>query len=290
MVKVVVESFGEDTLRKLFCDLSHKEDWDEECSLCSMPTLLHRDTSGKIIGSCSRKTEAMTMAEQSELWKSWSLFRKKMEPIRNWYKDDMEKRQANSELLQGLQNRTEAIINGNKERPNKLVKPAKVPSWCKGMKLQAYKKSIEVWMENNKDMPEAAKYQDIIESLKMNKDIEGLSLYIGEHVVGKLDTVEKQTVKGLIELLNTKYGRTRLNELEEIMVDWIKFNFNEHESEEEYLLAQEKLIARQDEKEVTHGPLTIFSVADPRWCSNIQRRSRLLMLQQTWNGNGAPRR
>ena len=50
----------------------------------------------------------------------------------------------------------------------------------------------------------------------MNKEIEGLSLYIGEHVVGKLDTVEKQTVKGLIDLLKTKYGRTRLEELEEL--------------------------------------------------------------------------
>ena len=52
------------------------------------------------------------------------------------------------------------------------------------MKYQAYKKSIEVWMENNKDMPEAAKYQDIIELLKMNKDIEGLARYTGEHIVG----------------------------------------------------------------------------------------------------------
>ena len=119
------------------------------------------------------------------------------------------------------------------------------------MQLRAYIKSIEVWMENNKDMPENSKYNEIIESLKMNKEIEGLALYIGEHVVGKLDTIEKQTVKELIELLNTKYGRTRLEELEEIMEDWIKFNFNEHESEEEYLLAQEKLIAKQDEKEVT---------------------------------------
>merc|ERR1712240_546654 len=38
---------------------------------------------------------------------------------------------------------------------------------------------------------------------------------------------------------------------EELMEDWIKFKFNEHESEEEYLFAQEKLIARQDEKQVT---------------------------------------
>ena len=61
----------------------------------------------------------------------------------------------------------------------------------------------------------------------MNKDIEGLARYIGEHVVGKLDTIEKQTVKDLIQLLDIKYGRTRLEELEELMEDWIKFNFNE---------------------------------------------------------------
>ena len=83
MVKIVVESFGEDALRKLFEDLSHKEYWDEECSLCSMPTMLHK-------GPCTRKTE-IGEAEHSDLWKSWSLYRKKMEPIRRWYKDDMEK-------------------------------------------------------------------------------------------------------------------------------------------------------------------------------------------------------
>merc|ERR1712237_221465 len=174
-----------------------------------------------------------------------------MQPIRRLYKDDMDKKQANSEILEGLKSMTEAITNGNTGRPNKLVKPAKVPSWCKGMKLQAYKKSIEVWMENNKDMPEAAKYQDIIETLKMNKEIEGLSKYIGDHVVGKLDTIDKQTVKNLIELLDIKYGRTRLEELEELMDDWIKFNFNEHENDEEYVFAQEKLIARQEEKQIS---------------------------------------
>ena len=254
MVKIVVESFGEDALRKLFCDLSHKEDWDEECSLCSMPTLLHK-------GSCSRKTEVRE-AEHSDLWKSWSLFRKKMEPIRKWYKEEMDKKSMNSELLKGLQEMTaanqkglqemtEAIMSGNRDRPNKLVKPAKVPSWSKGMKLEVYEKSLEVWMEMNKDLSEAVRYQDVIESLKMNKEIEGLAKYIGEHVIGKLDTIEKQKVKGIIELLDLKYGRTRLEELEELMEDWIKFNFNEHESEEEYLFAQEKMIARQEEKQVS---------------------------------------
>ncbi len=35
------------------------------------------------------------------------------------------------------------------------------------------------------------------------------------------------------------------------MEDWIMFNFNEHETEEEYLFAQEKMIVRQEEKQVT---------------------------------------
>ena len=94
MVKIVVESFGEDALRKLFEGLSHKEYWDEECSLCSMPTMLHK-------GPCTRKTE-IGEAEPSDLWKSWSLYKKKMEPIRRWYQDEMDKKQMNSEFLQGL--------------------------------------------------------------------------------------------------------------------------------------------------------------------------------------------
>merc|ERR1712240_268355 len=51
--------------------------------------------------------------------------------------------------------------------------------------------------------------------------------------------------------LDIKYGRTRLEELEELMEEWVKFNFNEYENEEEYLFAQEKLISRQDEKKIT---------------------------------------
>ena len=134
MVKIMVESFSEDALRKLFNDLSKKEYWDAECEMCSMPQMLHK-------GSCTRKTE-VSEAEYTDLWKAWSVYREKMEPIRRWHKDEMEKRQANSELLQGLQNMTDAIISGNKDRPNKLVKRAKVPSWSKGMKLEVYAKSL----------------------------------------------------------------------------------------------------------------------------------------------------
>ena len=201
MVKIMVESFSEDALRKLFNDLSKKEYWDAECEMCSMPQMLHK-------GPCTRKTE-VSEAEHSDLWKTWSAYKKKMEPIRRWHEDEMEKRQKNNELLLGLEKMTEAITNGisssNKEmcnvfkdRPNKLVKPAKVPSWSKGMKLDVYVKSLQVWMEMNKDVSEAVRYLDVIESLKVNKEIEGLAKYVREHVIGKLDTIEKQKVKEIV--------------------------------------------------------------------------------------------
>ena len=118
MVKIVVENLSEDALRKLYCDLDNKEDWDNDCELCSMPQLLHinihkymllSDTGDKdILGTCNR----MSVSEQNE---AWSLFRKKMRPIRRWYTDNMEKRQKNSNFLQGFKTMTEAIMNGNKD-------------------------------------------------------------------------------------------------------------------------------------------------------------------------------
>ena len=45
--------------------------------------------------------------------------------------------------------------------------------------------------------------------------------------------------------------RTRLEELKEIMDDWINYNFNKHESEEECWFAREKMIKIQEEKQVS---------------------------------------
>ena len=56
-------------------------------------------------------------------------------------------------MLIGMKTMSEAyasaITNGNENlikqlqgRPNKLVKPAKVPSWIKSMKLEAYLKTL----------------------------------------------------------------------------------------------------------------------------------------------------
>ena len=187
MVRViVVEQFGEEALRKLYLGLLYKDDWDEECEECRMPTLLHIDSDGKqSLDSCPGRKEESTQAAQNkadaEILKSWRAFKSKMGPVRKWHRQEMEKTQATNDILAGIQSMTAAIINGNNERPSKLVKPTKVPSWGTGMKYKAYRKSIEVWEQNNQDMPEPARYQEVIESLKQNKNIEGLASYTGEH-------------------------------------------------------------------------------------------------------------
>ena len=158
--------------------MPRKGDWDKECEKCKNPEFLHKS-------NCARKVE-VGEAEFSELWKVWSAYREKMEPIRKHYEDEiekrqkhyedeMEKRQNSSDILIGMKQMTDAITKSNKEmcevfrdRPNKLVKPAKVPSWSKDMKLDAYLKALEVWMEMNKDVSEAVRFQDVRESLKTN--------------------------------------------------------------------------------------------------------------------------
>ena len=178
-----------------------------------------------------------------------------MKPVIKWHNQELEKSKQNNDILAGIQSLADAITTamttGNNTGPSKLVKPTKVPSWGTGMKYKAYKKSIEVWEQNNKDMPEPARYQEVIESIKQNKNIEDLARYAGEHIVGTLDAAERQNIKEILKLLYIKFGRTRLEELEELMEEWIKFNFNEHDSEEDYIFSQEKIIARQNETKVT---------------------------------------
>ena len=59
-------------------------------------------------------------------------------------------------------------------RPSKLTKPAKVPSWTKDMSLETYVKQLTTWQQINEDIPESAKYHELIEELKKNKEIKGL--------------------------------------------------------------------------------------------------------------------
>ena len=84
MVKIILENISEEELRKRWNELTRKENWDRECEMCKMPEILHK-------GACTRTTEAGTI-DYEELFKSWDIFRSKMELIRKEQEDEDEKK------------------------------------------------------------------------------------------------------------------------------------------------------------------------------------------------------
>ena len=86
----------------------------------------------------------------------------------------------------------------------KLTKPIKVPTWSRNMALETFKKQLEMWSEINEEIPEFMKFHDLMESLKMNKDIKDLPRYVGEHVLPVLEFKEDQMIKKVLELLEVK--------------------------------------------------------------------------------------
>ena len=119
MVSIVEESFGNNILRKLFHNLTYKDDWNEECEICRMPTLLHHDQEGRpLLQSCAgRRTDLAEAAQDkvdAELMDSWSKFRKKMAPIRKAYREELDKTKANNDIITSLQKKqlfTILIVN-----------------------------------------------------------------------------------------------------------------------------------------------------------------------------------
>ena len=77
------------------------------------------------------------------------------------------------------------------------------------MSLEMYIKQLTTWREINEDVPEYVKYHDLIEEIKKNKDIKGVQRYVTEHILPVLIKKTDQTVDKVIELLDTKYGRSR---------------------------------------------------------------------------------
>ena len=105
----------------------------------------------------------------------------------------------------------------------KVVQPAKVPTWTKVLTLETYSKQIQTWSDILEEIPEHVKYADLVENLKTNKDIKGLQKYVGEHILPILESKDDQTIKKVLEILTVKYGRTRVEKIEDFMDDWKRF-------------------------------------------------------------------
>ena len=135
-----------------------------------------------------------------------------------------------------------SVVNN---KPKLLTKPAKVPMWTKDITLETYIKQIQSQTDVLEEIPEHVTYADLIESLKTNTQIKGLSKYVGKHVLPVLETKVDQTLKKALEILILKYGRTRLEVIEDFMEDWSNFKDDQYGDDAELLLGMRELNQRR---------------------------------------------
>ena len=136
-------------------------------------------------------------------------------------------------------------------RPAKLTKPAKVPSWTKDMSLETYVKQLTTWQEINEDVPDYARYHELIEELKKNKEIKGLQRFLADHILPVIVKKEDQNVGKVIRLLNERYGRTKTEKVEEAIEDLFRFREDQYEDDDELMLAMSELRQRRVELDIT---------------------------------------
>ena len=136
-------------------------------------------------------------------------------------------------------------------RPSKIIKSAKVPVWTKEITLETYIKQIRTWNEVNNDVPENNRFQDLVESLKLNKEIKGLAAYVNDHLLKTCEKKEDQEVERVLEILEKKYGRSRLEKIEEWMENLIGFNETNYEEDDDLLFGMEEIRKRKNELKIS---------------------------------------
>ena len=225
-----LDQLSNDELKKRVLDLVSIDDWSDECGQCGRPILLHKG------GPCTRSEKESPEA----ILKIWKDFRSRIKTVITMAKADMSKEKEESLLLEGLKRLMNQIAGQNTDNMTKLVdslktkeskdtvskvrtarvtKPAKVPSWTKDIALETYIKQVETWNDVNEDLPTNTKYQDFVEGLKTNKEIKGLPRFVADHILPVMKEKKDQTVKKVLELLAVKYGRTRMEKIEDCVND-----------------------------------------------------------------------
>ena len=89
-----------------------------------------------------------------------------------------------------------------------------------------------------------------MKSLKVNKEIKSSERFLSEHVLTMLSTPEKHNVKEVIKCLEDRYGKTRIEKLEELIVDLMRFKVEDYEEEGNFLHAMEEIHRRKKEMNV----------------------------------------
>ena len=119
------------------------------------------------------------------------------------------------------------------------------------MSLETYVKQLTTWQEINEDVPDYAKYHEFIKELKKNNEIKGLQRFITDHILPVIVRKEDQTVEKVTRLLESRYGRTRTEKVEEAIEDLFQFREDQYEDDDELMLAMSELRQRRVDLRMT---------------------------------------
>ena len=199
------------------------------CSTCNAPNFGHIDT------HC-RETKAQQFTDEVALFIEKELFKE----AQNIFKAKMAKNVVGqsvsmsvggnetltailsklSESLVETQNFQKTWMEKNESKvyatTSKLVKPPRPPMWTKEMVFDTFQKQVQRWSSNEKQVSEVDKYHELIEELKKNKEIEGLSKYVNDQIVETCNNENEQTIDRILEVLKAKFGRTELEKIEQL--------------------------------------------------------------------------
>ena len=105
-------------------------------------------------------------------------------------------------------------------------------------------KQLTTWQEINEDLPEFAKYHELIDELKKQGHKRVAEVFFRPYLP-LIQTKSDQNVKKVITLLNERYGRTRTEKVEEVIEDLFKFREDQIKDDEELMLAMSELRKRK---------------------------------------------
>ena len=109
-------------------------------------------------------------------------------------------------------------IQSNKTGDIKIEKQRFCPSWTENLKYESFKKQLLNWNQKNKN-DEAAKYYEVLESLKKNDKIFGLGDYVSGTVCDHFKDEVDPTVEKLITFLDNKYLKTAFERVTDLLQD-----------------------------------------------------------------------
>ena len=254
---VNLDNLSNDDLRKQLDSQIALTDWIDECSKCGYPRLLHKDHVLHRDAACTRQEEVPNILREN-----WKAYTQRVKPILKIIQAEREKEIEQGTFLEGI----EKLMASNEENMKsffhnvrkrehspsekssssaRLTKPAKVPSWTKDMSLETYVKQLTAWQQINEDIPETAKYHELIEELKKNKEIRGLQKFLADHILPVIEKKEDQNIRKVTTLLTERYSRTRTEKVEEVIEDLFRFREDDYEDDDELMLAMSELRKRR---------------------------------------------